>query len=124
YPSQSEADLALCCMLALRTGKDAARIDSLFRQSGLIRDKWYREDYRERTLAAALANTGNIYQPAPRYASRQESSPENAVNSVATPQSCQSHYETSPLQVSSGRYLPDVPNVSAPHYGERRRRRA
>jgi putative DNA primase/helicase len=40
YDSQSEADLALCMMLAFWTGRDAARIDALFRRSGLWREKW------------------------------------------------------------------------------------
>ncbi len=40
YQSQSEADLALSGMLAFWTGRDAQRIDSLFRRSGLMRPKW------------------------------------------------------------------------------------
>jgi len=40
YPSQSEADLALCNKLAFWTGKDPALMDLLFRQSGLMRLKW------------------------------------------------------------------------------------
>lgn len=40
YLSQSEADLALCRMLAFYCGPDAERIDRLFRRSGLMRDKW------------------------------------------------------------------------------------
>ena len=40
YASQSEADLALCSYLAFWTNGDAARIDSLFRQSRLWRPKW------------------------------------------------------------------------------------
>lgn len=40
YSSQSEADLALCSMLAFWTGNDPARIDRLFRASELYRDKW------------------------------------------------------------------------------------
>jgi len=36
----SVADLALCNLLAYWTGKDASRMDSLFRQSRLMRDKW------------------------------------------------------------------------------------
>src|SRR5829696_6313724 len=51
YTSHSEADLALCGMLAFWTGGDAARVDSLFRQSGLYREKWDRNDYRNRTIA-------------------------------------------------------------------------
>jgi len=54
YPSHSEADLALCNLLAFWTGGDAERIDRLFRASGLYRDKWGRADYREATIARAL----------------------------------------------------------------------
>ena len=36
----SSADLALCNRLAFWTGRDPARIDRLFRQSGLMRNKW------------------------------------------------------------------------------------
>lgn len=50
----SAADLALCDHLAYWTGPDPARIDRLFRRSRLYRDKWEREDYRERTIAEAL----------------------------------------------------------------------
>jgi hypothetical protein len=39
YASQSEADLALCMVLAFWT-TDVAQIDRLFRQSALLRDKW------------------------------------------------------------------------------------
>jgi putative DNA primase/helicase len=38
----SRADLALCSMLAFWCGGDGARIDRLFRRSGLMRDKWDR----------------------------------------------------------------------------------
>ena len=51
YPSQSEADLALCGMLAFWTGNDAQRIDILFQQSGLMRPKW-NEVHGERTYGA------------------------------------------------------------------------
>ncbi len=54
YPSDSEADLALCSLLAFWTGPDEAAIDRLFRQSGLFRAKWERDDYRARTIAKAL----------------------------------------------------------------------
>lgn len=40
YPSQSEADLALCSKLAFYTRNDQKAIDRLFRQSGLMREKW------------------------------------------------------------------------------------
>ncbi len=63
YPSQSEADLALCCLLAFWTRKDRARIDGLFRRSGMMRKKWLREDYREDTMAKAIAMTGDTWDP-------------------------------------------------------------
>lgn len=60
YPSQSEADMALCAMLAYWTDDDAAAIDRLFRKSGLMREKWDRdarsgETYGEGTISRVLA---------------------------------------------------------------------
>ena len=40
YPSQSEADLALCNKLAFWTNKDPRKMEELFRQSSLFRPKW------------------------------------------------------------------------------------
>ena len=37
YNSQSEADAALCAMIAFRTGPDPTAIDELFRGSALMR---------------------------------------------------------------------------------------
>ena len=62
YASPSEADLALCTKLAFWTGKDAARIDALFRRSGLMREKWIRDDYRNLTIQTALAKQNETYQ--------------------------------------------------------------
>jgi hypothetical protein len=62
YASESEADLALCSHLAFWTAKDAARMDQLFRQSGLMREKWERADYRDRTIAKAIEGTREVYQ--------------------------------------------------------------
>jgi putative DNA primase/helicase len=59
---ESRADLALCCALAFWTGKDAGRIDRLFRQSGLMRPKWEREDYRNRTISAAIDKTSETWR--------------------------------------------------------------
>jgi hypothetical protein len=50
----SSADLALCNHLAYWTNRDQERIDRLFRQSGLMREKWEREDYCNRTISKAL----------------------------------------------------------------------
>lgn len=62
YPSDSEADLALCSMFAFWTGPDEDRIASLVARSGLAREKWNREDYRRRTIARALAGA-EFYEP-------------------------------------------------------------
>ena len=59
----SRADLALCCELAFWT-QDEAQIDRLFRRSGLYREKWERVDYRDATIAKALATTSEHYTPA------------------------------------------------------------
>ena len=54
YPSHSEADLALCAMLAFWCGPDPERIDRLFQQSKLYRAKWHRRHYADgRTYGAA-----------------------------------------------------------------------
>jgi Protein of unknown function (DUF3987) len=58
----SEADLALCAMLAFWTGPDPDRIARLFRHSGLYRKKWERADYRERTIARALNGKTEFYE--------------------------------------------------------------
>ena len=62
YGSHSEADLALCGMLAFWTGGDATRIDTVFRQSGLYRKKWDRKDYRSRTITEALSGKTEFYK--------------------------------------------------------------
>jgi putative DNA primase/helicase len=63
----SAADLALCNRLAFWTGRDAARMDRLFRQSALYRPKWdaMRGDrtYGEMTIEKAIAGCKNVYGP-------------------------------------------------------------
>lgn len=67
----SSADLALCEILAFWTGRDATRIDSLFRQSGLMRDKWDERHsttgatYGAMTVAKAVDLTTKVYNPMP-----------------------------------------------------------
>jgi primase-polymerase (primpol)-like protein len=62
YRSASEADLALCSLLAFWVGPDFARIERLFRRSGLFRDKWQRADYCQRTIQAAVAGRSAFYR--------------------------------------------------------------
>lgn len=58
YGSHSEADLALCNLLAFWTGGNAEQADRLFRASGLMRDKWDRQQsgstYGDLTMKKAL----------------------------------------------------------------------
>ena len=67
YVSQSEAELALCNLLAFWTGNDAHQIDRLYRFSALYRpDKWDRparsgETYGEGTIARAIASCTDAY---------------------------------------------------------------
>jgi len=67
YPSQSEADQAFCNMLAFWTGADHWKMDSIFRKSGLMRDKWNQKrganTYGEKTLNNAIAGCKEAFQP-------------------------------------------------------------
>lgn len=55
---RSEADLALCSLLAFWSGPDPEKIERLFSASALCREKWLRRaDYRELTISAALEDT-------------------------------------------------------------------
>ncbi|MBP1955638.1 primase-polymerase (primpol)-like protein [Halarchaeum rubridurum] len=40
--------MAFCCLLALWTGGDQAQMDRLFRESGLLREKWGEGRYADR----------------------------------------------------------------------------
>uniref|UniRef100_UPI00373FCC24 phage NrS-1 polymerase family protein n=1 Tax=Halostagnicola larsenii TaxID=353800 RepID=UPI00373FCC24 len=83
YESQSEADMALCCLLSFWTGGDHTRVDRLFRQSGLLREKWddvhYGDGstYGEKTIERAVANTSEFYDPDAREDSSEPSSKES-----------------------------------------------
>ncbi len=63
----SAADASLMAHLAFWTGKDMPRMDRLFRQSKLMRDKYEtRHDYREETIANSVMLCRKVYdQPAP-----------------------------------------------------------
>jgi len=67
YPSQSEADIALCNQLAFWTQKNEEQMDKIFRSSGLFRKKWDEKrgssTYGEITIGRACANCSNVYEP-------------------------------------------------------------
>ncbi len=54
HDDHSAADFALCCLLAKKHACNAFRIDDEFRKSGLYRDKWERDGYRENTITRAI----------------------------------------------------------------------
>lgn len=65
YPSMSEADMALCNMLAFWCGGDTAAMDTIYRKSGLMRPKWDRRQcgstYGAITLNKAVKECQNAY---------------------------------------------------------------
>lgn len=67
FSSQSEADLWLCGRLCFYTWQDTARMDGLFRQSGLMREKWDsargEKTYGAWTVEKAISeHTGGFYK--------------------------------------------------------------
>jgi putative DNA primase/helicase len=63
--SESQADMALCDLLAFWTGRDAGRMESLWLASALGERGKVREraDYRARTIAEAIAGCQEVYSP-------------------------------------------------------------
>ncbi len=68
YPSQSEADLAFCRLLAFWTNKNASQMDRIFRESELFRNKWDElhdgfQTYGEMTIQKAIDDVEGGYHP-------------------------------------------------------------
>ncbi len=67
YSSQSEADLAFSNMLAFWTSRDYKKMDTIFRKSGLMREKWDRKTgqttYGYQTLTKAIVNCNEVFTP-------------------------------------------------------------
>lgn len=91
--SQSEADLAFCDRLAFWTDGDEEAMDTIFRASGLMRQKWdetrYSDGstYGEGTIAEALSQvseTRNSDDPSNDTDPDRDSSSENGSDSAAT----------------------------------------
>lgn len=67
YKSQSEADQALANHLSFWFGKDPAKVDFYFRQSGLFRPKWDEKygnnTYGQLTINKAVSSNFSAYSP-------------------------------------------------------------
>ncbi|WP_301095754.1 phage/plasmid primase, P4 family [Helicobacter japonicus] len=67
YHSQSEADLALCNILAFYTGRNGDQMDRIFRTSGLMRPKWDEihglQTYGNATITKAIEDCNTVYEP-------------------------------------------------------------
>ncbi len=85
YKSQSEADSALVAELAFWCSGDAEQMDSLFRQSRLMREKWDEhrgtDTYGNMTIAKVISRMTTFYKPnrmnitiIPYFFTRQEKS--------------------------------------------------
>ena len=91
YDSQSEADMALCCLLAFWTGGDRTQMDQLFRQSGLHREKWddvhYADGstYGKKTIDRAITTTSEFYDPDAGDDAADPHSPPDKVTDSGTP---------------------------------------
>jgi uncharacterized protein (DUF927 family) len=82
----STADLALCNMLAFYT-QNAEQIDRLFRNSGLMRLKWNRKDYRDGTISKAIRETKS------RYKVFENERPEDVFSKVSIPQDSNNQHD-------------------------------
>jgi putative DNA primase/helicase len=94
YPSASEADLALCCMLAFWT-TDSQQIEQLVRGSALFREKWERPDYRDATITKALASTTEHWSPPQQvHTSSTDTLDDDVPNDEDRPPPIESNHET------------------------------
>ncbi len=67
YNSQSEADMAFCSILAFWCGGDTSLMDSIYRNSGLMRDKWDRKTsgstYGKILMEKCVSSCTEFYNP-------------------------------------------------------------
>ena len=111
----SRADMALCDLLAWWTNGDAEQVDRLFRQSGLMREKWDRAQsgstYGALTIQDAVGSmNGRGYDPA---AYRQQSAAQDFAPAQNQPQA------PKPRQVRACDVPYEPPRWTIAHYFQR-----
>lgn len=74
----SSADAALAQHLAFWTGKDCERMVRLMHKSGLVRDKWERDDYMKRTVLGACSRQVEVLADEPPAVASNELVPVDA----------------------------------------------
>jgi len=110
YPSQSEADMGLCFFLGFWTGGDPERMDQLFRESGLYREKWDRRHYGNGAtygsvcIARTLLKLNDYYSP-PTGSSKED----DGGNQWSTSRSSGGRTYPSPSAHETGRDHPKRP---------------
>ena len=91
YASQSEADMGLCFFLGFWTGGDPERMDRLFRESGMYREKWDRQHYGNGAtygavcVARTLLKLDDYYTPSARSDTGDDQQSASTTSSPASP---------------------------------------
>jgi hypothetical protein len=99
----SAADQALANHLCFWTGADCPRIQRLMLQSGLVRDKWHREDYLPRTILKALSDAKEFYK-----------GKQSDDDDVPSPPAAYSHAASDPVATPEHADVPLPPGVPTP----------
>ncbi len=115
YKSQSEADIALCNMLAFWTACDFEQMDRIFRTSGLMRNKWNEmhgiNTYGDMTITKAIDDCNNTFEPS-------QTRDFNGINTVETPSKpCQNESENTQNQQENEQNGQE--NEQNPHFLDR-----
>lgn len=118
----SRADMALAGILAFWCGGDIVQMDRLFRQSGLMRDKWDRSlgdsTYGQHTLAAALSQCESFYSPLPERSSAEDDFSElpEKLKELRPEKNPRYHWS----DIGSGRLFADIYQQQARYVPERK----
>jgi primase-polymerase (primpol)-like protein len=113
YKSQSEADIALCNLLAFYTGKDFGQMNRIFGRSGLMREKWSERHgeggtYGEITIRKAISDCGDTYTPArPKKEKQVQDAPEIDTGLDALVDSCEKSKGKENVNVPGGVFVED-----------------